>query len=79
MKNPSGMTIGELKKAIAELPDDMPVVMSQDSEGNEARPLSDVSQEYYEPTKSWYGDLLKLEDAVGNTNGYKAVVLWPIN
>jgi len=73
------MTIGELKKAIAGLPDDMPVVLSRDSEGNEARPLSEVTRQYYEPTKAWYGDILNMEDAEGNANGYAAVVLWPIN
>lgn len=75
------MTVLELKARLAEYPDDMPVVLSSDSEGNEHRPLADVSDGLYEPSTVWcYGHVLAEEDeADASDKVYKAVVLWPIN
>lgn len=74
------MTAGELKAMLAEYPDDMPVVLSRDSEGNEHRPLADVSNGLYEPENGWCGNVLAEEDEADASNkAYNAVVLWPIN
>lgn len=74
------MTAGELKAKLAEYPDDMPVILSQDSEGNEHRPLADVCSGLYDPENSWRGNVLAEEDEAGaSAKAYKAVVLWPIN
>jgi len=81
--NPAGeierrkMTAGELKATLAEYPDDMPVVLSRDSEGNEHRPLADVSGGLYEPENDCCGNVLAEEDE--SIASDKAVVLWPIN
>jgi hypothetical protein len=73
------MTVGELKAKLAAYPDDRPVVLSRDSEGNEHRPLADVSGGLYEPETSWCGNVLAEEDApLASNKAYKAVVLWPI-
>lgn len=74
------MTAGELKAKLAEYPDDMPVVLSRDSEGNEHRPLSDVSGGLYEPENAWFGNVLAKEDeSEASDKAFEAVVLWPIN
>ncbi len=74
------MTAGELKAKLAEYPDDRPVVLSRDSEGNEHRPLADVSGGLYEPENGWRGNVLAEEDeGMASDKAYKAVVLWPIN
>ena len=74
------MTVGELITELAELPDDMPVVLSRDSEGNEFRPLADVSNGVYEPDGVYSGNVLAEEDEDNaSKNAYKAVLLWPIN
>lgn len=74
------MTVAELRSELAKYPDDMPVVLSQDSEGNEHRPLADVSSELYEPDTDWRGNVLAEEDeADASDSAYRAVSLWPIN
>lgn len=74
------MTAGELKAKLAEYPDDMPVVLSRDSEGNEQRPLADVSDGLYEPDNDWCGNVLAEEDeGDASEMAYRVVVLWPIN
>lgn len=74
------MTAGELKEKLAEFPDNMPVVLSIDLEGNEYKPLADVSCGVYEPENSWHGNVLSEEDeAEANDKAYRAIVLYPIN
>ncbi len=36
------MNVGELKKQLADMPDDWPVIMSRDSEGNNFNTLYEV-------------------------------------
>jgi len=50
------LTVGELREFLSTLPDDMPVVMSSDSEGNRHSPLGTAMQEMYEATSTWSGD-----------------------
>ena len=52
------MNIKELKELINDLPDDMDIIMSSDSEGNNYSPLSNVDPNYiYIPDNSWSGDV----------------------
>ena len=74
------MTIKELKDQLNKYPDDMPVVLSQDSEGNQHRPLADVSDGLYEPEFEWAGMVLAEEDEeTASDKAYQACVLWPVN
>jgi hypothetical protein len=51
------MTVAKLREALKELPDDMPVVLSSDAEGNSHSPLSGASQAMYSPDSSWDGEI----------------------
>lgn len=42
------ITVGELKKRLARLSDDLPIVMGSDAEGNEYSPLADIQKMAYE-------------------------------
>lgn len=85
-------TVGELKKLLADLDDDMVVVQSKDSEGNGYSPLSGYSIEVYAPVTTWYGELwhpyddedywgeiLDPEEHVRPENAVDCIVLWPTN
>jgi hypothetical protein len=78
-----------LRDLLSGLDDDLPIVMSADSEGNSFGPYSDYSIEYYNADTAWSGDLWNadeiddLDDAGNGTpeeNGaMKVVVFWPVN
>ena len=56
------MTVKELKEAIANLPDEMVVVLQKDSEGNGYSPLSDVDPDaVYIPKTTWSGDTYSMD------------------
>jgi len=56
------MTVKELKEAIANLPDEMEVVLQKDSEGNGYSPLSDVDPDaVYVPDSTWSGDVYSMD------------------
>lgn len=56
------MTVKQLKEAIANLPDDMEVIMQRDSEGNGYSPLSCVDTEaVYLSDTTWSGDVYFME------------------
>jgi hypothetical protein len=51
------MNVKQLMDALAELPDDMEVIIQKDGEGNDFSPLSDVdSESVYIPYSEWSGD-----------------------
>lgn len=56
------MTVKELKEAIADLPDDMEVIIQKDAEGNEYSPLyvTDPGAVYI-PDSTYSGEVLFLE------------------
>lgn len=55
------MNVKQLKEAIANLPDDMEVILQKDSEGNGYSPLKNVDPEaIYFPHTTWYGDVYSL-------------------
>ena len=56
------MNIKELKEAIANLPDEMEVVLQKDSEGNGYSPLSDVDPNaLYIPDSTWSGNVFPMD------------------
>jgi hypothetical protein len=86
------ITVGELREKLAQLPDDMPVILEKDAEGNGYSPLAAVStDERYEPESTWSGEVRvseeewSPEDYHGDTyeeytqGSYPAVILGPVN
>lgn len=84
------MTKKELIDIIQEYPDDTPIIIQKDPEGNGFYPLSDYWFGSYKPIKPWYGDagLLTLTPELkdqGYTEedvleeGKPAIFLVPIN
>lgn len=78
------MNVGQLKAELAEYPDDMQIILSQDEEGNGFSPLYDVAE------SMWAGeyDQTYVPDEFIGTQGYteedrapedavKVLVLWP--
>jgi len=52
------MTVGELREKLKDLPDDLPIIMEKDAEGNGHSPLSGVWEDYrYHPDSSWSGEV----------------------
>jgi len=85
------MTVKELKEAIAELPDDMEVILQKDGEGNGYSPLSGADPNaVYIPDSTWSGDVYGMdwsaEDACMSRAEWKeikskprALILYPVN
>lgn len=83
------MNVGELRKAIEGVADDVIVVMSADSEGNDYSPLNEVSigRYHYYPHSSWSGDIITNESHVDEDDedpepipedAVPCVVVWPV-
>lgn len=51
------MTVARLRDALAPLPDDMPVILQKDAEGNGYSPLAEANQAMYLPESTWAGDV----------------------
>lgn len=85
------MTVKELKEAIANLPDEMEVVLQKDSEGNGYSPLAGVNSiGVYIPINAWTGDVYSsewsAEDVCMSNEEWEAIksrprslVLYPVN
>ncbi len=88
-----GMTVGQLKKILADVPDNLLVILQKDAEGNGYGPLSGVESTNSVFAEGEYGDeevyFKKLtgalksqgyteEDIYQGTDGIDCVVLWPI-
>lgn len=65
------MTVGELRKSLESLADNLPVILASDSEGNHFRPLFDVVESALDAN----GEALHPDDAEDGDE--PAVVLWP--
>lgn len=89
-----GMTVGQLKKLLAAIPDDHLVILQKDAEGNGYSPLADVEgrNNVYVPDSTWSGEVYykKLtgalrslgyteEDVYPDDDGIDCVVLAPVN
>ena len=85
------MNVKELKEAIANLPDDMEVIMQKDSEGNGYSPLYVADPDaVYVPETTWCGEVYSMgwtaDDACMDENEWeelktkpRALILAPIN
>lgn len=61
------VTIGDLKKWIAEhpdVPDDTPVILEKDAEGNGYSPLSAIGTGWYIARSAWSGKVYSDDDSV---------------
>lgn len=50
------MNVGELRAALAELPDEWPVILQKDAEGNGYSPLDCMGERMYEADSTWSGE-----------------------
>lgn len=85
------MTVKELKEVIANLPDEMKVILQKDSEGNGYSPLAGADNEtVYIPESTYSGDVYSMrwtaDDACMNEEEWdeirskpRALILYPIN
>jgi hypothetical protein len=88
-------TVGDLIEYLLKFPQDLRIVLSNDTEGNKFSPLADASEATYTPECTWSGEIhLTPEDyaelVADPTSGYteedeppedaeRVVVLWPTN
>ncbi len=74
------MTVEELRQVLADLPGDVIVVMSRDSEGNGFSPLADLNtDDRYTAETEWSGECHHPDDWPDHPDAVKAVCLWPTN
>lgn len=84
------MNVKELKEAIADLPDDMEVILQKDGEGNGYSPLADIDSEaIYIPESTWSGEVVSTtctpldagedEWEEFKKNNPRCLVLMPVN
>ena len=81
-----GMTVGDLRKKLEGVPDDVVVIMSKDGEGNSYSPATGYNTDYrFVPEGGWYGHLADPEECDSDcdhsdceyADGVPAFVLWP--
>jgi hypothetical protein len=86
----SGLTVGQLKAALADVPDEIEVILSRDEEGNGFSPLAQIDDGLYEPDSSYEGMVWVPDSAIGSPQGYTeedrapeeayaVITLWPTN
>lgn len=81
------MNLGELKALLAgmnRLPDDTPVIIQKDSEGNGYSPLAGGESSWYVADNTYSGEAYPMpqdenDDQVNLDDAVTAVVLWPVN
>ncbi|MFE4309141.1 hypothetical protein ACFRR6_24190 [Streptomyces sp. NPDC056891] len=75
------MTLAELRTCLtelAELPDDTPVILAIDAEGNGFSPLDEAALAIYCAAGESGGEYRRIEDSRPH-DGELAVFLWPTN
>ncbi len=84
------MTVKDLREALADLPDDMLVVMAKDAEGNGYSPLAEATETMYAAETTWSGDAYLTPEQRANDpqageydeapdEAVRAVLLGPVN
>lgn len=78
------ITAGQLREKLKDVPDDMPVILQKDAEGNGYSPLSSFDTEcVYEPETTWMGEVYDAEpeddDSYVPEDGTPVVLLGPVN
>lgn len=70
------MNVGELRQLLANLDQDMPVILSKDAEGNEFKHVADVETEYWDDEDR---EVIHPEDIEDHRElPPLACVLWPV-
>lgn len=73
------ITVGQLRAWLAHVPDDAPIVMSKDAEGNGFSPLAEAeSDARYVPESTWAG-YVPCSDEDDPEGTERVVMLWPTN
>lgn len=86
-------TLGDLRRRIAELaalPDDTPLVMAKDREGDDFSPLDGLEEGMYLAETTWSGERYMTEEqrqeqdhpddyAEAPEDAVRALFLWPVN
>lgn len=76
------VTAGDLRAHLSALPDDTPVILSRDAEGNGYSPLSSVDTTVvYEPESTWSGEVHDTTDPdyEPDDRDTPVVLLGPVN
>lgn len=77
------ITAGDLRARLERVPDDTPVILQKDAEGNGYSPLSNVETEgyVYEPDSTYSGEVHDTEDGdyEADDRDVKIVLLGPVN
>lgn len=75
------MNIKQLRAELSRYPDEMPVILSVDSEGNQGSPLSETTEGWYEPECPWKGDIVHEDDydPEERPEAERVLFLWPEN
>ena len=74
------ITAGQLRVWLTDIPDDTPIVMSKDGEGNDFSPLAEAEpNRAYRAESTWSGYLADDEDDPEPEGAERVVVLWPTN
>lgn len=80
LRQPNGITVGELRELLRNVPDEALVAVSSDSEGNRVQPAAVISFNRHNETtrRGLYRELDLVEEALLRSQA-TCVVLWPIN
>ena len=54
------MNVRELREAIKDLPDEWPVILQKDAEGNGYSPLDDARSRLYQAESTWSGEVYEI-------------------
>ena len=75
------LRVGDLRRHLEGLSDDVLVVMSKDAEGNNYSPLAEAEAEWtYFPDTTWSGEIHEIhKDDIRFDDGVPCIVLWPVN
>jgi hypothetical protein len=73
------MTVKELRELLAKFPDDLPVIISKDGEGNEHSPLAEARYGRYEADSTWSGHVYAEDDEEIPDHAVPCIVVTPVN
>lgn len=84
------MNVGELREFLRKYPDDMPVIMEKDAEGNGYSPLYDAREGMYITESAWSGWVRPTDEQIAADSHYgdedrapegsvRAIILGPVN
>lgn len=71
------MTVGDLRQALKDIPDDRLVVLSSDAEGNQFHPLMQIAPLAAFHVERYQGEILAHDEA--GADDKLCIVLWPMD